>query len=127
MGRRGSEYRICAEVVEPRSTVVAASAWNARLNSYPVTNLDILDLGTYLDDDARTFVAEDDGALENEVAYPTSLPVMHVAAADARLFDMNANIVLVPEKWHCTVFKGNVFDRLEDESLVLMTVSVDAC
>lgn len=64
-------------------------------------------------------MTENDGTLEDEVADATALPVMHVTAADAGLFNVDANVMLVAELWNGTLFERDVLDGMEDESLVL--------
>jgi hypothetical protein len=69
-------------------------------------------------------MAENNGRLEDEVPDAAALPVVHVAAADARLLDVDADIVLITQLGDGTVLKADVFDGLENEGGILEDVSV---
>lgn len=90
--------------------MVASSAGHTRLDSHAVAYLDILHLLAHLDDGARALMAENDGALEDEIADPPPLPVVYIATADACLFDVDADIVFVAKGWDRTILKMYVLD-----------------
>lgn len=75
-------------------------------------------------------MSEDNRGLEDEIygvraaeciaksrltAYSPALPVVHIAAADASLADLNADIPGVMERGDAAVFKGEVLDGAENE------------
>lgn len=72
-------------------------------------------------------MAQDHGAVEDKVADATLLPEVDVAAANASLLDVDADIVLIAEGGDLTVLERDVLDGLEDESVVLYLVSAKDC
>lgn len=64
-------------------------------------------------------MAEDDGAVENEVANTSTLPVVYIAAADARLRNMNADFMLVSKFGNFTIFESYIFDCAQYECWIL--------
>lgn len=120
--RRGSEYSVCAQVVRPTAAVVAMSAWHSWLDCYSVARLDIFHFAADFDDCAGALVAEDDWAVEDEVAYSSSLPVVNVRAANSGLVNVYSDVVLVAELRNWSVLEGYIFDGSEHEGWILRVV-----
>lgn len=95
------------------------STGNTRLDGDTVSDLEILHLVADLDNSPGALVAQDDGALEDEVANAAPLPVVDIRATDAGLLDVDAHIVLVAELWDLAALKRDVLDGLEDKRRVL--------
>lgn len=79
----------------PELKINPPSAWNARFNGNTIAQLDILHFASHLNHSPCALVPQHNWALENKVANPPALPVVHVAATDASLLYLHSNIVLV--------------------------------
>jgi len=75
------------------------------LDSHTIANRDIFHLAADFDDHAGAFVAEHDGTLEHEVANMATLPVGHVATADACLLDLYTYVPLIAQLGHGAVLE----------------------
>ena len=93
--RRGREDGVIAQIVRASAAVIAPSAWHTGFNGYAITNFEILDLRSNLDNCSRTLVTENDRAVENKVPDSSTLPVVDIATADAGLCYMDTNFMLV--------------------------------
>lgn len=62
---------------------------------------------------------QDNRAIEDEVADASTLPIVHIAAADSCLLYMHPYIVLVSKLGNLTVLERDVLDGLEYECGVL--------
>lgn len=64
-------------------------------------------------------MAENDRTVKDKLPDASALPIVHVAAANACLGDVDANFILVAKFRDLSIFESNVFDRTKDEGWVL--------
>ena len=67
-------------------------------------------------------MSQDNRAVEDEVADASTLPIMNIAAADSRLLNVDAHVVLIAETGNRTVLERHIPDGLENECSVLHKV-----
>jgi hypothetical protein len=68
-------------------------------------------------------VAKDDRTFKDEVSDTSSLPVMHIAPAYARLSNMDTDVVWIFHRWDGTLLDGDLFDCSKDECRILVSIS----
>ena len=93
--RRGEKHHIGAEVVASRAAELALAAGGARLQRHPVTRFQVLDVLTHRHHGAAGLMTQHKGGLHDEITDAPGLVVVQVAAADAHVFQLDQDFVVL--------------------------------
>ena len=93
--RGGEEDHVRAEVILPLPAEFAAAAGLARLQGHPVPDLQVFDGAAHLYHSAPRLVAQDKRRLDHIIADGPRLIVVHIAAADAHILQLDQHLVLL--------------------------------
>ena len=92
---RSKEHHIRAQVVFPLPAIPAMAAGLPRLQGHPVANLQVGHLAAHLHHCAAGLMAQDEGRLHHKIADGPGLVIMHIGTADAYIFQLNQNLILL--------------------------------
>lgn len=115
MRRRRREHHIRTQIIPPGTAIVTVATRNPRLDGDAVADLQVRDGAPDRGDSPAGFVAEHDGAGEDEVPDAAPLPVVDVGHADASLGDAHEDIVGVLKGRDGESGEGELFEGFEEE------------